>query len=79
MAPVNEDGPVAKAIAKKPKTGLLVSVKSADEATAAVKAGATLIDVKDPTRGSLGMAPADVVEAVLEAVGQKVPVSAALG
>ena len=71
---------MAKAIAKKPaKIGLLVSVRSAEEATAALKAGATLIDVKDPARGSLGMAPADVVEAVIEAVGKKAPVSAALG
>ncbi len=66
--------------AKKPaKTGLLVSVKNAEEAIAAVKAGATLIDVKDPSKGPLGMAPGDVVESVIAAVGAKVPVSAALG
>ncbi|HEY2787097.1 MAG TPA: (5-formylfuran-3-yl)methyl phosphate synthase [Fimbriiglobus sp.] len=59
--------------------GLLVSVRSAGEATAAVKSGADLIDVKDPARGSLGMAEAEVVGGVLAAVGAKVPVSAALG
>ncbi len=59
--------------------GLLVSVRSAEEATAAVKAGADLIDVKEPARGPLGMAEAEVVGRVLAAVGSKVPVSAALG
>jgi (5-formylfuran-3-yl)methyl phosphate synthase len=59
--------------------GLLVSVRSAEEATAAVKAGADLIDVKEPARGPLGMAEAEVVGGVLAAVGTKVPVSAALG
>jgi uncharacterized protein (UPF0264 family) len=59
--------------------GLLVSVRSAEEATAALKAGADLIDVKEPSRGPLGMAEAEVVGRVLAAVGTKVPVSAALG
>jgi hypothetical protein len=68
--------PAAK---KSSKIGLLVSVRNAEEALAAVKAGATLIDVKDPGKGPLGMAPADVVSDVLDAVGKKVPVSAALG
>jgi uncharacterized protein (UPF0264 family) len=59
--------------------GLLVSVRSAEEAIAAVAAGADLIDVKEPTKGSLGPAEAEVVSAVIDAVGRKVPVSAALG
>ena len=63
----------------KQKIGLLVSVRNAEEAKQAVKAGATLIDVKDPSKGPLGMAPAEVVGDVIEAVGHKVPVSAALG
>lgn len=61
------------------RTGLLVSVRTADEATAAVAAGAALIDVKDPARGPLGMAHHEAVAAVLAAVGGRVPVSAALG
>jgi (5-formylfuran-3-yl)methyl phosphate synthase len=63
----------------KTKTGLLVSVRSPEEAKAAVAAGATLIDVKEPANGPLGLAEPEVVGAVLEAVGKKVPVSAALG
>ena len=58
---------------------LLVSVKSAAEATMALDAGADLIDVKDPSRGSLGMAHHETVSAVCDAVGTHVPVSAALG
>ena len=61
------------------KTGLLVSVRSADEVTAALAGGADLIDVKEPSKGSLAPAEAEVVAAVIEAVKKKVPVSAALG
>lgn len=59
--------------------GLLVSVRSAAEARAALDGGADLIDVKDPTRGPLGAADRDVIEGVVRAVGGRVPVSAALG
>lgn len=59
--------------------GLLVSVRSADEALAALDAGASVIDVKEPTRGSLGAADAPTIAAVVEAVAGRVPVSAALG
>lgn len=61
------------------QTQLLVSVRSAEEAVIAAEAGADLIDVKEPLRGSLGVAEAEVVAAVIEAVGKQVPVSAALG
>ena len=58
---------------------LLISVRSAAEAKLAVQAGADLIDVKEPNRGSLGMAHHETVSAVCDAVGSEVPVSAALG
>jgi uncharacterized protein (UPF0264 family) len=61
------------------KCGLLVSVRSAEEATAAVAAGADLIDIKEPARGPLGMAEAEVAAAVVAAVRGRRPVSAALG
>jgi hypothetical protein len=61
------------------KAKLLVSVRSPDEAAAAVKAGADLIDVKEPAKGSLAPAEAEVVAAVLDVVNKAVPVSAALG
>jgi len=61
------------------RTGLLVSVRSADEADAALSGGADLIDVKEPARGPLGVAEAEVVAAVVDRVAGRVPVSAALG
>jgi (5-formylfuran-3-yl)methyl phosphate synthase len=70
--------PAAKATAQS-QTGLLISVRSVSEAHAALAAGATLIDVKEPRMGPLGIAEAQVVEEIVAAVGKKVPVSAALG
>lgn len=58
---------------------LLVSVRSAAEAEAALTGGAALIDVKEPGRGSLGRADGATVLAVLRAVAGRRPVSAALG
>lgn len=60
-------------------TGLLVSVRSAAEAIAALEGGADVIDIKEPRAGSLGAAPLDAMAEVLQAVGGRVPVSAALG
>ncbi|MDA0283164.1 MAG: hypothetical protein O3B13_19395 [Planctomycetota bacterium] len=59
---------------------LLVSVQSTTEATAAVTGGCEILDVKDPSRGSLGMAAVSVIEDVLGlGLSVGVPVSAALG
>lgn len=59
--------------------GLLVSVRSADEVEAALAGGADLIDIKEPSKGPLGMAEAEVVASVIAKVKKRVPVSAALG
>jgi uncharacterized protein (UPF0264 family) len=61
------------------RTGLLISVRSGEEAQIAVAGGADLIDVKEPHRGSLGAAEPSVWEEVLRIVAGRVPVSAALG
>jgi (5-formylfuran-3-yl)methyl phosphate synthase len=58
---------------------LLVSVRSAIEARAALAGGAAIIDVKEPSRGSLGMAACSVWRQVREAVPLSVIVSVALG
>src|SRR5262245_39809144 len=58
---------------------LLVSVVDAEEACVAAVAGADVIDVKDPSRGSLGEAAPAVVRAVREVTPRDLPVSAALG
>ena len=60
-------------------TGLLVSVRNAEEAATAVLAGADLIDVKEPLAGSLGAASPDAVADVMLTVGGRRPTSIALG
>lgn len=62
-----------------PGPQLLVSVRDAAEAAAAIAGGAGLVDVKEPGRGPLGRADAASTAAVIEAVAGRVPVSAALG
>jgi uncharacterized protein (UPF0264 family) len=62
-----------------PPTGLLVSVRSAEEAVAALAGGADLIDVKEPSRGSLGRADDATIATVVRAVAGRRPVSAAFG
>jgi uncharacterized protein (UPF0264 family) len=58
---------------------LLVSVRSSQEARAALAGGASVIDVKDPSRGSLGRAPDATIAAVLHLVAGRCPVTAAMG
>jgi uncharacterized protein (UPF0264 family) len=60
-------------------TGLLVSVRSAAEAQIAVAGGATIVDVKEPTRGSLGAADAAIWRQIQAVVGDQAITSAALG
>jgi uncharacterized protein (UPF0264 family) len=62
-----------------PSTQLLVSVRCAAEAEAALKGGAHVIDIKEPLRGPLGRADDAVITAVLARVGGRRPVSAAMG
>jgi uncharacterized protein (UPF0264 family) len=59
--------------------GLLVSVRNAAEALDALAGGADLIDVKEPTRGALGAADLNVWRKIQAAIGERVPLSAALG
>lgn len=60
-------------------SGLLVSVRSAAEAREAVLGGASVIDVKEPGRGPLGMADPEVWQRVRDVVPSRIPVSVALG
>jgi uncharacterized protein (UPF0264 family) len=60
-------------------TGLLVSVRNVKEAIAALAGGADVVDVKEPRRGALGAADAEVWEEVGEVVGKQAVLSAALG
>jgi uncharacterized protein (UPF0264 family) len=58
---------------------LPVSVSTAAEAESALASGAGLIDVKEPERGSLGRADANIIRAVIRQVAGRRAVSAALG
>jgi (5-formylfuran-3-yl)methyl phosphate synthase len=58
---------------------LLVSVRSADEVGAALAGGADIIDVKEPSRGTLGAADPHIIAAVAAQVPPAVPLSIALG
>jgi (5-formylfuran-3-yl)methyl phosphate synthase len=58
---------------------LLVSVRDAEEARAALAGGAEIIDAKEPTRGALGPVSLDRLREIAQAVGGVRPVSAALG
>jgi uncharacterized protein (UPF0264 family) len=60
-------------------TQLLVSVRSAAEAEAALRGGAALLDVKEPANGPLGRADDATLAEVVRAVAGRRPVSAALG
>ena len=68
---------------------LLVSVRSPEEASAALRGGADILDVKEPRRGSLGMADSEVIAAIARQLADSnheqthratpVPLSVALG
>jgi uncharacterized protein (UPF0264 family) len=58
---------------------LLVSVRSAVEAHAALAGGAAIIDIKEPSRGPLGRADCSIWREVRQVVPGTVPVSVALG
>jgi uncharacterized protein (UPF0264 family) len=59
--------------------GLLVSVRNAAEAITALAGGADVIDVKEPHRGALGAADYETLASVVNAVGNRAIVTAAMG
>ena len=58
---------------------LLVSVRSAAEAAAAVAGGADVVDAKEPSRGSLGPVAPEALGEIARAVPDALPLSVALG
>jgi uncharacterized protein (UPF0264 family) len=58
---------------------LLVSVRNASEATAALAGGADIIDAKEPLNGPLGAVSSDVLHEIAATIGNAAPISAALG
>lgn len=65
-----------------PGPQLLVSVRDPEEARVAIRSGVQILDIKEPTAGSLGMAPPATISGILD-VARHWPsppaVSAALG
>lgn len=59
--------------------GLLVSVRDAAEAAAALEGGAAIIDVKEPRHGPLGAADPEAIAAVAHVVGTRRPWTMACG
>lgn len=55
------------------RCGLLVSVRDEIEAREALAGGATIVDVKEPGRGSLGAAASDVTARIAAVVGRRTP------
>ncbi|MCE9548632.1 MAG: (5-formylfuran-3-yl)methyl phosphate synthase [Planctomycetia bacterium] len=58
---------------------LVISVRNVAEALLACQAGADLIDIKEPSRGSLGAPAAATIREIVRAVCGQVPISVALG
>lgn len=60
-------------------TKFLASVRDADEAQAALAAGADIIDLKDPAKGALGAVGLGTIKTCVGNVAGRVPVSATVG
>ena len=58
---------------------LLVSVRSAAEAAAALAGGADIVDAKEPHAGALGAVSLDVLRGIHRVVATRRPLSAAIG
>ena len=60
-------------------TQLLVSVRDVAEARASIEGGADFVDIKEPSRGSLGPASAEVVNLIVRQFAGRTRLSAACG
>lgn len=61
------------------RPSMLASVTSVAEAKIALAGGADIIDLKNPEQGALGALPLVVIREIVEAVGQRKPLSATVG
>jgi len=61
------------------KPRLLVSVRDATEARAALFGGVDILDIKEPARGPLGRADNQTIEQIIQVTNGQRPVTAALG
>src|SRR5215216_3700093 len=58
---------------------LLISVRSRNEALAALHGGANIIDAKEPGAGALGVVSLSTFRSIADCIAGEVPVTAALG
>lgn len=77
--PVTDRDLPAPQPASQPATGLLVSVRNAAEAIAALAGGADVVDIKEPLHGPLGRAERATIQAIAQAVGPETWLTAAAG
>lgn len=63
----------------KQRPKLLISVRSPEEARIAIDSGADIVDVKEPSRGSLGKSDSRTQEQIAQIVANRAPLSLALG
>lgn len=76
---MSEFPPASQPPPRLPRPRLLVSVRDAVEAEAAIRSGADLIDAKDPERGALGALPPEAVRAIVAEVAGRAATSAVAG
>ncbi|MGZ8399880.1 MAG: (5-formylfuran-3-yl)methyl phosphate synthase [Methyloceanibacter sp.] len=60
-------------------TLFLASVRDAEEAELALRAGADIVDLKDPGQGALGAIAPDTIAACVKQVAGRAPISATIG
>lgn len=60
-------------------TGMLASAKNLEEALILLEAGANIIDLKSPDQGALGALPLEDIQAIVDELHGKVPLSATIG
>ena len=60
-------------------TLLLISPRNMEEALAAIRGGADILDIKNPEEGSLGANFPWIITEVRQAVPVSIPISAAIG
>jgi len=77
--PMTKQAPNSNSQIMAGQTGLLVSVRSAEEAIVALEGGADIVDVKEPRNGALGAADPLVWREVLDVLKWRVTVSVAVG
>lgn len=76
---ITDGGSFPRGIRSLRRGSILVSVRDAEEALAAIEGGADVVDVKEPSKGPLGRAELEQIVAITQVVRGRRPVTAAAG